>query len=89
MGCNEPPVCMSCVAISLRLCPALRRGAVAVRAREFEVTGVRGALYRAGTVEEANLAYDDPNVRWLVASALIRELRGCTFVPLGELTERR
>lgn len=82
MGCNEPPVCRACVPLSLHLCPALRRGAVAIRAREFEVAGVRGALYRAGTVEEASLAYDDPDVRRLVASALIRELRGCTFVPL-------
>lgn len=89
MGCNEPPICIPCVTTSLCLCPALRRGAVAVRAREFEVAGVRGALYRAGTVEEASLSYDDPDVRWLVASALIRELRGCTFVPLGELTEGR
>lgn len=89
MGCTEPPVCIPCVATSLRLCPALRRGAVAVRVREFEVAGVRGALYRAGTLTEANLGYDDPDVRWLVASALIRELRGCAFVPLGELTEGR
>ncbi len=89
MGCNEPPVCVPCVPLSLRLCPALRRGAVAIRAREFDVAGVRGALYRAGTVEEASHAYDDPDVRWLVASALIRELHGCTFVSLGELTEGR
>ncbi|SDG18844.1 hypothetical protein SAMN05216553_10686 [Lentzea fradiae] len=89
MGCNEPPVCMPCVAISLRLCPALRRGAVAIRARKFDVAGVRGALYRAGAAQEASLAYDDPDVRWLVASALIRKLHCCTFVPLAELTEGR
>ena len=88
MGCNEPPVCIPCAATSLRLCPALRRGAVAIRAREFDVAGVRGALYRAGTVEEASLSYDDSEVRRLVASALIRELRGCTFVPFGELTDQ-
>jgi hypothetical protein len=89
MGCNEPPVCVPCVPLSLRMCPALRRGAVAIRAREFEVAGVRGALYRTGMVEETSLSYDDPDVRRLVASALIRELRGCTFVPLSELTEGR
>lgn len=93
MACTEPPICVPCVGLSLKLCPALRRGAVAVRVREFEVAGVRGALYRRGTsapvaVEAANLAYDDPDVRWLVASALIRELRGCAFVPLAELTEQ-
>lgn len=90
MTCNEPPICVPCVAVSLKLCPALRRGAAAFRAREFAVVGVRGALYRANTfapvaIREASLAYDDPNVRWLVASALIRELRECTLVPLEEL----
>jgi hypothetical protein len=89
MACTEPPICLRCVPLSLRLCPALRRGAVAVRVREFEVAGVRGALYRQGAnapvaVGAANLAYDAPDIRWLVASALIRELRGCTFVPLDE-----
>jgi hypothetical protein len=93
MACTEPPVCVPCVAISLRLCPALRRGAVAVRVLECEVAGVRGALYRKVTfgpvaARDVNLAYDDPDTRWVVASALIRELRSCTFMPLAELTER-
>lgn len=93
MACIEPPICVPCVAVSLGLCPALRRGAIAVRVREFEVAGVRGALYRKGmfgpvAVEDVNLAYDDSDTRWVVASALIRELRGCTLVPPAELTER-
>jgi hypothetical protein len=92
MACTEPPVCVPCVALSLRLCPALRRGAVAVRVRQFEVAGVRGALYRSGpvapiAVEAANLSYDDPDVHWLVASALIRELRDCTIVSFEEVAE--
>lgn len=90
MASVEPPTCAPCIALSRRLCPALRQGAVAVRVRQFEVVGVRGALYRSGLVapvaiEAANLAYADPDVRWLVASALIRELRGCTFVPFEEV----
>lgn len=92
MASVEPPTCAPCVALSLRLCPALRRGAVAVRARSFEVVGVRGALYRRGSVapvavEAANLPYDDPEVRWLVASALIRELQECTIVSFEELAD--
>lgn len=92
MACVEPPICAPCVATSVQLCPALRRGAVTVRVREFEIAGVRGVLYRKGTfgpfaVGAANLTYDDPDVRWLVASALIRELRGCAFVPLDEIVE--
>lgn len=93
MASVEPPICVPCVPTSLKLCPALRRGAVAVRVREFPIAGVRGALYRTGllapvAVEAVNLPYDDPAVRWIVASALIRELRGGTLVPLSEITER-
>ncbi len=89
MGAVEPPVCAACVALSLRLCPALRRGAVAVRAAEFEIAGVRGALYRKGDVDRGPVAaaivtYDDPDVRWIVASALVRELRSCSVVPFEE-----
>jgi hypothetical protein len=72
MASTEPPICIPCVATSLRLCPALRQGAVALRVREFEVAGVRGALYRSG-------------VHGPVASALVRELQGCEFVALADL----
>lgn len=87
----EPPVCLQCVGVSLRLCPALRRGAVAVRVREFPVVGVRGVLYQRGSaapvaVEAANFSYDDPAVRWVRASALVRELRSCAVVPLQLLS---
>lgn len=92
MGCVEPPVCAPCVPVSLQLCPALRRGGVVVRVRECPVAGVRGAVYREVAsglvaVEEAILPYDDPDVRWLVASALVRELRDCTVLPLGAFVE--
>lgn len=90
MASVEPPVCVPCVAVALKLCPALRRGAVAVRVGEFPVVGVRGALYRSGlfgpvAVEAVNVSYDDPVVRWVVASALVRELQDCTLVPIEEL----
>jgi hypothetical protein len=35
--------CAWSVRLSVRLCPALRRGAAAVRVREYPVVGVRGA----------------------------------------------
>lgn len=92
MASVEPPICARCVAISLRRCPALQRGAVAIRVRHFAVVGVRGTLYRPGTfapapVAAAQLDYGDPKVRWMVAVALIRELRGCSFVPLDEFRD--
>ena len=71
MASVEPPICVPCVEVSLKLCPALRRGAAAVRVRKFPIVGVRGALYRKGVfapvaTEAVNVAYDDPAVRWLV-----------------------
>lgn len=82
----EPPICRSCVGTSLRLCPELRRGAVAVRVREFPIVGVRGALYRPGrrglvAVDEVVVGYDDPAIRWVRAVGLVRELHGCVVVP--------
>jgi hypothetical protein len=44
MGVTEPPVCLPCVRVASRLCPALRKGCVAVRARRAPVAGVWGAL---------------------------------------------
>jgi len=84
MASVEPPVCARCVATSVRRCPALKRGHVVVRAREFPVAGVSGTLYRPGVfapvaVKGAQLVYGDPLTRWIVATALIRELRGCSF----------
>lgn len=84
MGSVEPPVCSGCAADSVRRCPALKRGYVAVRVREFAVAGVWGTLYRPGVfgpvaVKAAQLAYGNPLTRWMVAVALVRELRGCSF----------
>lgn len=89
MATVEPPICLPCVSVARRLCPALRRGAVTVRVREFPIVGVRGALYREGALApvaaQAGLfTYDNPVVRRVLASALIRELRGCTIVPFTD-----
>ncbi|WP_394615285.1 hypothetical protein JNUCC0626_36605 [Lentzea sp. JNUCC 0626] len=90
MAAVEPPVCVGCVAISLRRCPALQRSAVAVRVRSFEIVGVRGTLYRPGlfaptAVLGTEIMYCDPMVHWMVAVNLVRELRECSFVPFDEL----
>lgn len=90
MAVTEPPICVPCVRLASRLCPALRRGAVAIRVRRAPGVGVRGTLYRTGRpapvpMDEATIAYDDPRVRWIRAMNLVRELRDCTFVPLEDL----
>jgi hypothetical protein len=64
----EPPVCLPCVRTSVRLCPALRKGAAAIRVHEFPIVGVRGALYKSGgaapvAVAETVVAFDNPAIR--------------------------
>ena len=89
MGVTEPPTCLSCVHESITRCPALRRGAAVVRARHYPVAGVRGVLYRGSgrpvAVDEATVAYDDPTIRWIRAMNLVRQLNGCTIIPISEL----
>lgn len=90
MGVTEPPVCVPCVGLSVRLCPALRAGAVAVRVGVYPVAGVHGGLYRAGhggpvPVRRAVVSFDDPAVRWVRAVSLVRRLGDCTIVPVADL----
>ncbi|MGI5504704.1 hypothetical protein [Lentzea sp. CA-135723] len=91
MASVEPPVCLACVPVAMRMCPALQRGAVTVRVKDCPVVGVRGVLYKKSvlvpTIAAAgNFTYDDPAVRRVLASAVIRELRGCVVVPLDEVS---
>lgn len=91
MAVNEPPVCIPCARRASRLCPAMRRGAVAVRARHYPIAGVHGALYQTtGTpwpavVDYRDVPYDDPAARWVQASKIFRQLGDCTIVPLDAL----
>jgi hypothetical protein len=85
MGNAHPPLCLRCARISVRRCPSLRPGFVAVRAHSL-LGGVAGSLYRAGhprphkVVEQHVVAHGDPTLRWMVAGQLIRELYDCTVV---------
>jgi hypothetical protein len=91
MAVNEPPVCMPCAGLASQLCPALRRGAVAVRARHAPIAGVHGTLYRSSgdlvpvATGDATIPYDDPAIRWVQAAKLVRELHDCTVVELDAL----
>jgi hypothetical protein len=87
MATPEPPVCLSCAHIAVRVCPALRKGHVAIRVRRPVLSGVRGALYLRGPLvlrpaDEGMVAYEDPAIRWTCAAHLVRELFGCTVVSL-------
>lgn len=91
MGVTEPPVCLPCARVASRLCPALRKGAVALRAGRAPIAGVCGLLYRGGgelgpvPMEKINVAYEDPLVRWVLAGHLLRELHDCTILEVDEL----
>jgi hypothetical protein len=87
-----PPVCLRCARLSVRLCPPLRRGFVAVRAHSTP-HGVIGVLFREGISapvvsrndDGAAIAYTDPAIRWTQAMQLTRTLHGSTIVDLDRL----
>ncbi|MEU3709145.1 hypothetical protein [Streptomyces catenulae] len=75
----HPPLCRPCAAVSVRVCPHLRAGCVALRVRAVRPVGVRGALYRPGASEPVpigavGVAYDDPRIHWVRAGQLIVQL---------------
>jgi hypothetical protein len=89
---TEPPVCVPCVGQAVRLCPALRHGAVAMRVREFPIVGVYGTYYRRGprgpvSEKVANVDYTNPFIGWVQADHLVRQLWDCTLVEVDELAE--
>jgi len=88
MGVDEPPFCRACVPIAAGQCPLLRQGAVLVRAGRFEIAGVTGRLCAGSPVpklvREATVYFDNPNIGWVLAEGLIRELLDCTVIELDE-----
>jgi hypothetical protein len=87
MGATEPPVCLRCARYSVRACPELRKGWVAVRVGHSVVAGVYGVRYQAATprpvvVDDVTVAFGDPAIRWTVAGQLVREIRECVVVDL-------
>jgi len=87
MAATEPPVCLPCARDSIRICPALRKGYVAIRVGRSIVSGVYGVRYRSGpafpvSVDDRILTFDDPAIRWTCAGQLVRELLDCTIVSL-------
>ena len=83
---GHPPVCRRCAAVARRACPYLRdKGALVLRVRDAPLVAVSGTLYelrRRDLVRlgPATVAYDDPRVRYLHATQLMRALRGRTVV---------
>jgi hypothetical protein len=85
MGVTEPPICAPCLAIATRACPALRRGHVVIRARGAEIAGVHGLRYAPGPrgplpVGASVFSYGSPELAWVQASQLVRELHDTTLI---------
>jgi hypothetical protein len=86
MANTHPPLCLRHARMSIRACPSLRPGYVAVRARSTLV-GVDGALYRAGypfphLVGAGFARFGSPAIRWMQAAQLVRTLHDCAVVKL-------
>jgi hypothetical protein len=88
----QPPLCLECARISVRMCPALRSGAVAVRAKSG-VCGVTGVVFQptgrypglAVTDRADIVSYGDPEIAWVQAVLLARSLYDATVVDLDGL----
>jgi len=90
LAATHPPVCLPCARASVRLCPHLRGGFVAVRVKDFQVHGVYGSLYQPGSsplrpTADAIAAAHEARARWILATQMIRVLRGCVSVDLDGL----
>ncbi|MEU9480736.1 hypothetical protein [Streptomyces sp. NPDC048191] len=80
-----PPVCTVDADRAPKLCPRLRDGHVLLRVKEAELIGVRGTLHpRPGEpglpTEDALVLFDSPDLPFVVARQVVRELRRCTVV---------
>lgn len=83
MANTYPPVCLPCARASIRECPALRQGYVAVRARHCPIVGVYGVRYAlAGSLATPSggtiATYEEPAIDWTLATQLVRSLHDCT-----------
>lgn len=82
---TEPPICLPCLHLSLRVCPALRKGHLAVRAGKFPLHGISGTRYRTARptpvpLVETTVAFHDPVIHWTLAAKLARELDECAIL---------
>src|ERR1044072_1412375 len=91
MGTPQPTGGPPRVPGGCRACPALRRGAVAIRAGRYPVVGVRGGLYVADRIPQVIgdelIGLTDSRIRWTLAHNLVRELSDCTVIEVADLTD--
>lgn len=85
---ENPPVHLACAWEAAQRCPHLLEGYTAARVTRPEQWGVGGILHMpvGGTViplqEDAEVAYDSPSIRWMLAEWAVVRLYGVTPVDL-------
>ncbi|APE24540.1 MULTISPECIES: hypothetical protein [Streptomyces] len=82
----EPPTCLFHARDATVRCPELRHGHEAVWAGVTELVGVAGVYYPPDRPQpvERTLALGDPNLAFMVATALVRYLGAITPVDLND-----
>ncbi|PWW63595.1 hypothetical protein DFQ13_104588 [Actinokineospora spheciospongiae] len=87
MGITEPPICVPCLNLSIRACPALRHSHAIIRATHAPLAGVQGGLYTPTPTgpppqspDPEILHYDSSRLPWLLAFRLVRELIETTIL---------
>ncbi|MDQ3402663.1 MAG: hypothetical protein M3548_04610 [Actinomycetota bacterium] len=85
MGVTEPPICAACLDVSVRACPALRKGHAVIRARTAPTSGVHGTLYGPSPIGPQPVrpiltGFDGRKLRWVIASHLVRELQDAVIL---------
>ncbi|MER5973659.1 hypothetical protein ABT112_28720 [Streptomyces sp. NPDC002055] len=88
---THPPVCVPCAVEARARCPRIRRtGAHVLRVANPSPNGVLGMFYYPrldGTLvaeEPADKAYEDGEVRWVLAHQMVMRLGGVTPVDLDD-----
>ncbi|MFE1378166.1 hypothetical protein ACFW6S_04300 [Streptomyces sp. NPDC058740] len=82
----DPPVCLFHARDAAGTCPELRRGHEAFWVGDSELVGVAGLYYPPDQAQpvDRTIPLDSPETRFLVATALIRELRNVSPVDLAD-----
>ncbi|MEV6758401.1 hypothetical protein [Streptomyces sp. NPDC051214] len=89
----QPPLCRRHARMAAQRCPYLaEHGHVALLAQSARMYGVIGTPYaytskgiQALAADDVPIAYEDPALRWVLASQMLRTLRSFTVVDLNDL----
>ncbi|MFE9612686.1 hypothetical protein [Streptomyces sp. NPDC006012] len=92
---DTPPVCRTCLSLSLRRCPFLRdeESVSVLLVRKSVISGVSGTLYRVSddltrwipSEQDAYSSFNKPRYPGMLAQRLYRKLRGVTVLNANEI----